>query len=216
MADTQIALDRSSTALSNPQQALSQSLASIVTGLGRLAAVMGQPMTDQRQALMAQGLADLPLESVRYALKAWEQGDKRHLSGYQQDRTRVGVFCPTVAELREIAGIHAAEARRVAADRERNERYEAEEADRAAHPEQYGTFAEVAERVFAKRGEDLRAAHKAKAEEAAKQSACPHCGGALLYEGALSAITPAEMRLIADVMERKAGAETLGAKPAIS
>ena len=124
-----------------------------VLALTELAVMMGEP-SDQngdRWLLMAQSLADLPLVSILYAVKAWERGESRHLSAYQQDHTRIGVFFPKPAELREIARMHIRE--QGAAERDRRERAEWDflKADIEAHPERYCSMADIARDVLARR-----------------------------------------------------------------
>ena len=124
-------------------EARSTSLGSIVMGLGKLAVVLGEPMTPERQALMAEALSDLPAKAVLSAIDAWQRGDKRHLSAYQQDSVRVGVFFPKPAELRELAQLHM---RADASTRRANEflgDLDRWRADAEAHPENYGTVADV-------------------------------------------------------------------------
>ncbi len=75
----------------------------IAVQLGRLAIVLGQTLDPRRQALMAQDLSDLPLDALEHALTAWRRGETGHLSEYQREHSRVGIFFPTEAEIRAIA-----------------------------------------------------------------------------------------------------------------
>jgi hypothetical protein len=149
-----------------------------------------------RQSLMAKELSDLPAESLAFALDAWKRGDKRHLSSYQQDVARIGVFFPKPAELREIAELHAANKR----DRDRAENMrltrKAEERDREAHPERYTTMAAVyADVAHRGRVKLLEAPQPAES----KKAYCEHCNGVQL-----SALRAEDLRALADVLDRRA------------
>lgn len=161
--------------------------------LGEMAALLGETLDSEgiRQSLMAKELSDLPAESLDFALDCWKRGDKRHLSAYQQDVTRVGVFFPRPAELREIAQLHAAEQ----AERRRNKatlrQIEEYSQDRQEHPENYVSVADVLGEFFKTKG----------LEPPAKpvSAYCPHCNGVQL-----SALRPEDLRALADVMEKQA------------
>jgi hypothetical protein len=100
--------------------------------------------------MMSVELSDLPADSVLAAMDAWIRGDDSHLSQYEQERVRVGVFIPRPAELRDIVRYHRLRERERREQLEREERDAAEARDRMAHPENYctleGIFKEVEER----------------------------------------------------------------------
>ena len=131
---------------------LHASMKNTALALTKLAVKMGEP-TDRagdRWTLMAEDLSDLPSESVLYAVEAWSRGESKHLSQYQRDRSRVGVFFPKCAELREIAQLHAREQAGFAATRRQLAEYAAWEADRTAHPENYVSLAQIVKDVIAR------------------------------------------------------------------
>lgn len=163
---------------------------------GELAALLGEPMDSAgiRQSLIAQELSDLPAESLAFALDCWRKGDKRHLSAYQQDVTRIGVFFPKPAELREIAELHAAEKRK--RDREEAKRLEDEACarDLREHPENYCSMADVVGDLYVKKGAKRTALDKPRS------TTCTHCNGKLSLQG----LSPADLRTLADALERQA------------
>jgi hypothetical protein len=168
----------------------------ILVRIGELAALLGEPMdaAGVRQSLIAQELSDLPAESLAYALDCWKKGDKRHLSAYQQDVARIGVFFPKPAELREIAELHAAEKRK--RDREEAKRLEDEAyaRDLREHPENYCSMADVAGDLYVKKGAKGTALNKPQS------TICTHCNGKLSLQG----LSPADLRVLADALERQA------------
>jgi hypothetical protein len=165
--------------------------------------MLGEPMDSRglRQSLMAKELSDLPAESLDYALAAWRRGEKGHLSSYEQDRSRIGVFFPKPAELREIAEQHAREQRRLARDQARRDREEAERRDRQEHPENYVHWnpAEALENLGAKKRIDAPEILPPKKSPVC----CPHCKQALPFtaEG-LGMLRPEDLRALADALER--------------
>jgi hypothetical protein len=164
--------------------------------MGELAALLGEPMDSAgiRQSLIARELSDLPAESLAYAMECWKKGDKRHLSTYQQDVTRVGVFFPKPAELREIAELHAAEKRK--RDREEANRIRDEEYTRdiREHPEEYCSMADVIGDLHSKKG------IKPKAPVGPPTTVCMHCSEKLSPQG----LSSQDLRALADALDRQA------------
>jgi hypothetical protein len=119
------------------EQSQPEYLVWIVVELGKLAITLGEPMTADRQELTARALCDLPREALEAAFATWLRGDKSHLSPYEAEHTRVGVFFPKPAELREIANAFLAE--KQSRDREQRAIQEAREweRDRKLHPDRY-------------------------------------------------------------------------------
>jgi len=173
--------------------------------LGKLAVLMGEPFEADgvRQAMMAEELSDLPLESLDYAIAMWRRGDKRHLSEFQQGNTRVGVFFPKAAELREIAAPHAAEAHRQARDREQARQLADDERHRREHPERYFNLGELMESVLKRKGM-ATAPPEPPQRPAADAVACPHCGGSVEPLYRLSGFSAADLRAMADGIEKRA------------
>lgn len=194
-----------STALSLADEQRLKRSASIAAHLTKLAAMMAEPMDSGgvRLRLMAEDLSDLPTESVEYAIKAWRRGDTSHLSSYQQDHVRIGVFFPKPAELREIATVHLREQRQRDRDRERAEQDERDAQHRRQHPEQYVSMAEITAEVAERKKLSLL---QAEQKPGAK---CPRCGESLpvqpLSATGLALLSPADLRLMADVVERSRG-----------
>jgi len=154
-------------------------------------------MTSERQLAMAQALCHLPRESLGVAFKAWLRGDKSHLSEYEAAHTRVGVFFPKPAELIAIAEIHAAQQRHYRASQEVIEGHRRMERDRELHPERYVHMRDILAEFIEKQG--------TKIPKAPQGVTCPHCNSALPdRNGAVSNLKPAELRLLADAIERRA------------
>jgi hypothetical protein len=107
--------------------------------------MIGEPLDagGVRLRLMAEDLSDLPEKSVEYAITAWGRGDKSHLSSYQQDHTRIGVFFPKPSEVREIATFYLKEERQKERNRELAEQRKRDEQHRREHPEEYSTLGKV-------------------------------------------------------------------------
>ena len=103
---------------------------------------------------MASTLSDLPTDSVFYAIEAWSRGESKHLSAYQQDRTRIGIFFPKPAELREIAKLHAREEAGLRATQDQLAEWDRWRADKEAHPENYPPLGEALKRVLEAKGRD--------------------------------------------------------------
>ena len=101
---------------------------------------------------MADALSDLPADSINHAVTIWQRGDKRHLSSFQQDHTRVGVFFPKPAEIREIAEFYLREKRQRERDRERIEKDERDEQHRKEHPDEYENMSVIIKQFYEKRG----------------------------------------------------------------
>jgi hypothetical protein len=167
--------------------------------IGSLAVLLGESWDSEgvRQSLMAQELGDLPAESLAHALDCWKRGDKKHLSAYQQDVARIGVFFPKPAELREIAELHAAEKRK--RDREEAKRLEDEAyaRDLREHPENYCSMADVAGDLYAKKGV------KPKATDKPPATVCTHCNGKLSLQG----LSSQDLRALADALDRQVARE---------
>lgn len=162
--------------------------------IGSLAVLLGESLDSEgvRQSLMAQELADLPAESLAHALDCWKRGDKRHLSTYQQDATRVGVFFPRPAELREIAQLHARETREREREQARQRQQEAEERHRQEHPEEYCSIGDLVGDLYAK--QEAKTAPRAPRDK-------QHCDDKTVQ---LSGLSPADLRALADALERQA------------
>jgi hypothetical protein len=77
------------------------------------------------------------VEALLYAIDRWKKGDRSHLSEYEQQSTRVGVFFPKPAELRDIAKPFMRDLATQQLARETREAREREARMRAEHPEQY-------------------------------------------------------------------------------
>lgn len=170
--------------------------------------MMGEPMDSRgvRQSLMARELSDLPQESLEFAIAAWLRGDKDHLSSYEQDRTRIGVFFPKPAELREVAELHAREQRAARREQARQDREEAERRDREEHPENYVYWnpAEALQQLMEKKNIDSTSAGSEILLPRSSRICCPHCKQALPFtaEG-LALLRPGDLRAIADALERE-------------
>jgi hypothetical protein len=170
--------------------------------------MMGEPMDSRgvRQSLMARELSDLPQQSLEFAIAAWLRGDKEHLSSYEQDRTRVGVFFPKPAELREIAELHTREQRMARREQARQEREEAERRDREDHPENYVYWnpAEALRKLVEKKSFSENPLPEILSPKSAPVY-CPHCKQPLPFtaEG-LAMLRPEDLRAMADVLEQKA------------
>lgn len=166
--------------------------------------MMGEPMDSRgvRQSLMARELSDISQESLEFAFAAWLRGDKGHLSSYEQDRARIGVFFPKPAELREIAELHAREQRRIQRQQVRQEREAAEQRDREEHPEKYVYWnpVEALQQLIAKR--DMDTAPEILSPKTSPVC-CPHCKRPLPFtaEG-LAMLRPEDLRAMADALER--------------
>jgi hypothetical protein len=169
--------------------------------------MMGEPMDSRgvRQSLMARELSDLPQQSLEFAITAWLRGDKEHLSSYEQDRTRIGVFFPKPAELREIAELHAREQRMAKREQARQEREEAERRDRADHPENYLYWdpAEALQELVEKKGFGESSVPEILSPKSSTVC-CPHCKQPLPFtaEG-LAMLRPEDLRAMADAIERQ-------------
>ena len=144
-----------------PQTALSPAHAQrshrsglIVAHLAKLALMMGEPMDKEgaRLRLMADDLADLPVDSVQHAIMAWRRGDTFHLSAYEQEHTRIGVFFPKPAELREIAEFYLRQQHQKDRDRKRIEQDERDERHRRENPDEYVPMADIVREHYLKRG----------------------------------------------------------------
>jgi hypothetical protein len=180
-------------------------LGSIVSELTKLAAMLGEPLDEKglRLALMADQLSDLSEEAVIFSIKAWGRGDSSHLSAYAADHTRIGVFFPKPAELREIARLYMRAERDKQEERERWEASLADSVDRVAHPENYCSMGDVLKDVAERGRVKLLEAAKLQAE---KPAACSACAGRVL-----SALSAADLRALADLKE---AAEANGRKEA--
>jgi hypothetical protein len=130
-------LMQTQTALKTQQQKSCADLALIVVELGKLAMLLGEPINPDRQQLLTEELSDLPVEALLYAIDRWKKGDRSHLSEYEQQSTRVGVFFPKPAELRDIAKPFMRDLATQQLARETREAREREARMRAEHPEQY-------------------------------------------------------------------------------
>jgi hypothetical protein len=102
---------------------------------------------------MGEELADLPADSVEYAISAWRRGDKRHLSSYQQDHVRIGIFFPRPAELREIADFYLRDKHQRQRDRERLEQDERDARHRRENPDAYVDMGNIVKEFYEKRGQ---------------------------------------------------------------
>ncbi len=170
--------------------------------------MMGEPMDSRgvRQSLMARELSDLPQESLEFAITAWLRGEKGHLSSYEQDRARIGVFFPKPAELREIAKLHAREQRMAKREQARQEKAEAERRDREEHPEKYVYWnpAEALQQFFKKGNLENTPAEPEILKPKTSPICCPHCRQALPFTAdGLAMLRPEDLRAIADVLERE-------------
>jgi hypothetical protein len=127
----------------------------IAAHLMKLALMMGEPMDKDgaRLRLMAEELADLPADSVEHAIAVWRRGDTSHLSSYQQDHTRIGVFFPKPAEVREIAGFYLRDKRQKERDRERIEQDERDAQHRRENPDAYVDMSNIVREFYEKRGQ---------------------------------------------------------------
>jgi hypothetical protein len=116
---------------------------------------MGEPVDSGgiRLRLMGEELADLPADSVEYAITAWRRGDKRHLSNFQQEHVRIGVFFPRPAELREIAELYLREKHQRERERERIEQDERDAQHRREHPDAYVHMGDIVHEFYHKRGQ---------------------------------------------------------------
>jgi hypothetical protein len=116
--------------------------------------MMGEPMDSGgvRFRLMAEELSDLPQDSVKHAITTWLRGDTSHLSNYQQDHARIGVFFPKTGELREIAAFHLREHRQRDRDRNLVEQLERDSRHRREHPEEYFNLADLVRDVAVRTG----------------------------------------------------------------
>lgn len=153
--ETSIEHRKPSTALSPADERRLHRSGLIAAHLMKLALMMGEPMDKDgaRLRLMAEDLADLPADSVRHAITAWRRGDTRHLSSYLQDHTRIGVFFPKPAELREIAGFYLREKRQRESDRERIEQDERDALHRKEHPDEYVHMGDIVKELYLKQGQ---------------------------------------------------------------
>ena len=152
-----------------------------------------------RLRLMAEELSDLPMAAIDHAVMMWRRGDTKHLSSYQQESVRIGVFFPKPAELRDIAQFFLRKQRQEQRQRELDDEYAAQERHRTENPEQYMSVASIVAEVAEKKKLDLVQAATAKA--ALK---CSNCGVALpVQKPSLATLTPAELRLMADTREKQ-------------
>ena len=119
-----------------PKKALSY-LERVTAMLGELALTLRDPIEPIQQALMAEQLCDLPMEALQFATDRWLKGDTSHLSDFQAESARVGVFMPRASELRVIAVKHLREKRAERRERDRREALEAERRHFREHPEEY-------------------------------------------------------------------------------
>ena len=205
--ETELTIERKrpSTALSPVDEQRSLRSASIAAHLTKLAVMMAEPMDSGgvRLRLMADELSDLPVESVEYAIKAWRRGDKSHLSSYEQDHARIGTFFPKPAELREIAEFYLREQRRKDRDRERQEQDERDAKHRREHPEEYVSMGDILADVAARKKAALLPEAEPRPILGAK---CAQCGAPQsippMSALGLAALSPADLRLMADVVER--------------
>ena len=113
----------------------------VVVEIGKLMVLMGEPANEMRQRLMADELKDMPKSSLEYALRAWKRGDNDHLPDFLQGNTRIGVFFPKPAELRQIAEYHIGRERQL-----RNRSLEEQTAyleDVKANPDKYFGIGEL-------------------------------------------------------------------------
>jgi hypothetical protein len=152
---------------------------------------------------MAEDLADLPIESVQHAITAWCRGDTSHLTSYQQDHTRIGVFFPKPAELRAIAEYFLREKRARERDRERMEQYEREEQHRKDHPEQYEDMAAIVKEFYEKRGQRETSTLPAEAHFTDPKDRMLHAFSRAMYAGA-----EYEPAIVAQVTEWRPGSWT--------
>ena len=133
--------------LSTQRKKFSAESALIAVELGKVAAILGEPMNADRQELLTEELSDLPVEALQYATRQWLRGDRSHLSSFEQESTRVGVFFPKPAELRAIADVFL---RKQRAERRAQERRESEERDRRhreENPEEYVATTELQSKI---------------------------------------------------------------------
>jgi hypothetical protein len=153
--ETSIEHRKQSTALSPAGELRLHRSGLIAAHLMKLALMMGEPMDKDgaRLRLMAEELADLQADSVQHAITAWRRGDTRHLSSYQQDHTRIGVFFPKPAELREIAQFYLREKRQRERDRERIEQDEREARHRQENPDAYVSMGDIVKEHYLKQGQ---------------------------------------------------------------
>lgn len=174
-----------------------QALLAIVDSLSKLSVMMGEPQDESgiRLRLMAESLCGLPLEAVEAAIDAWGRGDSSHLSAYQSDRTRVGIFFPKVAEIREIAQLYVRREREKEEVRTREEEVERESRHRAEHPEDYISMADILRDVHARGRAKLL---ESGARPLEKPPVCASCAGRVL-----AAFSPADLRALADLREEQ-------------
>ena len=132
-----------SRALKTQQQRSSADLGFIAVELAKLAVLLREPLNPDQQQLLTQELSDLPMEALLYAIDKWKRGDRSHLSEFEQASTRVGVFFPRPAELRQIANVYL-RGQRIREEEERFKRErEAERRHFEEHPEEYVPTAEL-------------------------------------------------------------------------